>query len=362
VETAQRIERLRPARLMLLGLLACLLWCVLSLFASATSATAHDGSARTGSGLLGVVGETLNGVGHAVQQTTTAVDEVVASVTTAATPAVAPALPPVPEPVAQPVVAVAETVTQTADTAIAAVNHTAGGVVDTVTATVSEIADAGAVSAIVTPVVDVTAEIPAVSGALDRTGVADALIGAAFGLDAAVSGVVGDAPTAAPLLPDLPVSGLIPPTDLLTSPPATSLPGLDGLLPMLPAPASVELADAPATHAAAAAAANGGAGVWPVRSPHATGVPTLEQKALDGQSPLASTSGGTGTSPSSAPGLRASLGATGSITAASGGGASVSALGTEGLFPSAADVSSVRHLADDALPGAPVFDTDVSPD
>src|SRR3546814_7373898 len=115
---AQRRSRLRPARLVLLALLASLAWCTLSLFTSSPSASADDGSSR-GSGLLGVVGETLEGVGNTLQQTTDGVDAVVTAVTTAVVPVVEPVVAPVPEPVSQPVVTVLQTLTTAPDTAVA---------------------------------------------------------------------------------------------------------------------------------------------------------------------------------------------------------------------------------------------------
>src|SRR3546814_16012828 len=102
---AQRRSRLRPARLVLLALLASLAWCTLSLFTSSPSASADDGSSR-GSGLLGVVGETREGVRNTLQQTIDGVDAVVTAVTTTVVPVVEPVVAPVPETVHQPVVTI----------------------------------------------------------------------------------------------------------------------------------------------------------------------------------------------------------------------------------------------------------------
>src|SRR3546814_1548556 len=88
----------------------------------------------------------------------------------------------------------------------------------------------------------------------------------------------------------------------------------------------------------------------------ATSVPTA--------GPAASTvvSASTGVETTGEPGLSGALaGSSASITAAGGAGG-LTAVGAESVPHSATGTSSVRLPADDALPGAPVYDTDISPD
>lgn len=351
---AHRRSRLRPARLVLLALLASLAWCVLSLFASSPSASADDGSSR-GSGLLGAVGETLEGVGGTLEQTVAGVDAAVAAVTTAVAPVAEPVVAPVPEPVSEPVVAVVQTATTTADSTVGATDAAIVAGIDAVASSVTEVAQAAPASDIVAPAVTLTSQVPVVADVLDRTRAGDALTGIAEGADAAVSALIGSAPPTAPLLPDLPLSGLAPVTDALTAPGPVLLPGLPLPGRVLPDRPSVA-GDGPLAALLAAPGPQEALRVDDASADRGTSVSTLD--------PGASTAAGASRAAerTGAPGLSGALAGSSASLTAGGGNGGVAALGAESGPHSATGSSSVRLPADEALPGAPVYDTDVSPD
>lgn len=348
---AHRRSRLRPARLVLLALLASLAWCVLSLFASSPSASADDGSSR-GSGLLGAVGETLESVGGTLEQTVAGVDAAVAAVTTAVAPVAEPVVAPVPEPVSEPVVAVVQTATTTADSTVGATDAAIVAGIDAVASSVTEVAQAAPASDLVAPAVTLTSQVPVVADVLDRTRAGDALTGIAEGADAAVSALIGSAPPTAPLIPDLPLSGLAPVTDALTAPGPVLLPGLPLPGRVLPDRPSVA-GDGPLAALLAAPGPPEALRVDAASADRGTSVSTLDP-AASAASRAAERTG--------APGLSGALAGSSASLTAGGGSGGVAALGAESAPHSATGASSVRLPADEALPGAPVYDTDVSPD
>lgn len=127
-------------RLLLLACAAGFLWALLTVFGQATSASAADGD-DSGSGLLGLVGGTVNAVGDAAGGVVGAVDDAaqatVAVVAPVVTPVVAPVVEAVPEPVKAPVAKLAsgtvKTVAATAAAADTLVVSTVQGLADTVT-------------------------------------------------------------------------------------------------------------------------------------------------------------------------------------------------------------------------------------
>ncbi|MCJ1708496.1 hypothetical protein [Microbacterium sp. VKM Ac-2923] len=157
----------RTLRVFLLGVLVSLATAVLSLFATSMSASADD----SGSGLLGAVGSTVNGVtdtaGDVVEPVTTAVVEPVANVT--------------------------------------------------------DVAGSGVVGAIVDPVVATAGSLPIVGPVVEQSGLGGVVTGVAGAVDETLPVVVGTAPEIAPVVPSLPGDGgeVLSPAPGVTAPPVT---------------------------------------------------------------------------------------------------------------------------------------------
>ncbi|MGP3533606.1 hypothetical protein ACTU3I_02345 [Microbacterium sp. RD1] len=358
MEHVQSRSRVRPARLLLFALLAALAWCLLSLLAPTSSASADDG--QRGSGLLGAVGDTLAGVSDTLEQTTGVVDAVVTEVVTpVAPPVVAPVPAPVaepvvtppPAPVAQPVpvvpavpdvVAIAPSV---ADAVIDTVNATAAATVDDVTSAVSEVGAAGTVSRVTAPIIDLAGSLPVVRVVADRLELADTVGTVADSVDRTVASVIGTPTPTGPLLPPLPAPGVD--VDVDVDPIVGELPSgitpvrAEGVLASLRGDVTDDATAEPAPHVNSARAGSGLIDGTAAVHPSAEGSPSVGGPSAVGPDPVS-----------------------GSTTAANGGaGAGApAALGYEDSHADAAAGSALRSVADDALPGAPVYDTDISPD
>ena len=182
MEAARRDVAVRRWRLLLLACAAGFLWALLTVFAQASPSSAAE-SDDQGSGLLGLVGGTVNAVGGAAGDVVGVVDDAAQATVAVVTPVVAPVVEAVPAPVREPVAALADTavstVSKTAQAADTVVVSAAKGLADTVSGitqdtplapvvgTVGELdpllPDVGAIG-VVDDVVDVVAGVPAGPG------------------------------------------------------------------------------------------------------------------------------------------------------------------------------------------------------
>lgn len=347
MDATWRGRGLSLGKLVLLAVLAGVAWCALSLFASSSSASASD-NPENGSGLLGAVSQTVSGVGETLSEVTGSVEPVVSTVVTT----VAPAVEPLPAPAAAPVQQAVETVQATT----AAVDTSTVAVVDATAGAVADVAASGPLEAAVEPAVGLAENVPVVGDVLELTGLDTALTDTAGRFDAAVAAVVGDpGPGVGSIVPALPLDGV---EELAGSIDGPHLP----VVPELALPLDL-VAEAPSLGTPDAATPSDAlsAGRTAVTST-AVGVrsATLEGTGL----PSGAATSADGDSESSRDGLPGgSLGIAGSTGAGNGAPAgSAAAVAHEGSQRSIYAFTTVRSSIDDALPGAPVFDSDVSPD
>jgi hypothetical protein len=365
MDVTQSRRPTRGGRLLLLALFAAIAWTVLTLFASVSSSSASEGD-DPGSGLLGAVGNTLDAATSAVAETTGAVDQLVTEVTTAVTPAVQPVVSPLPAPVAQPVAEVVTTVTETAQTAVAHVDTAAVDAVDTATSTVTGVAGAEVVSTVVKPVVELVESAPVAGAVVETIGLGDGLNQVAAGVDGTLSTVVGSAPPVGSILPELPLTAV---TDAATVIGGAGADGVDppawGVLPVLPfLPSPHQASRVAGTTVAMPSAAPGPPDALRARAgaPVAISGPSTPLRGLSW--PADSAVQGHVDSAPFGPGLpigSAVAGGPASATSA-GAGSALAGLAHEDPHGPLYGFSTLRTTIDDALPGAPVFDTDVSPD
>lgn len=358
VDATSSMTAARLRRLLFLAVFAGMAWCVLSLASSAESASANEGDA-SGSGLLGTVGSVVNGVGGAVSDTTGVVDQTL----TSAVDVVAPVAEAVP--VVAPVASTVREVASEVDAVVQETDTVVRDTVDATTGTVTDVAQSGIVSTVVHPVVDVVTEVPVAGTLLTQTGLADTVDTVATGVDATVSTVVGTAAPAEGIFPELPVSALdplSPPTVVDESPgPGTDISTGDHATPV-----TLEIA----------------VSTWEIAAP--TVIETGAALATSGRVATSAPSSSLATLSAAADVSAAALGGAdsvdggdipwpggGSTGLVAGGGASAtggsSATGSAATSPEPAQsrgiaFTSFRVHSDDALPGAPVFDTDVAPD
>ncbi|MFG6402587.1 hypothetical protein [Microbacterium sp. P04] len=352
--------RKRAVRVALLALLLGVAWCVFSLFAPSSSASAEE---RDGSGLLGTVGSVVGSAGDVVGGVTDTVDEVLTGTVQAVAPVATPVVAPIPEPVAAPVAQVVTQAPAIVNQAVVHVDTVATATVDAATGAVAEVADAGLVSAVVAPVTDIVTEVPVLGSLVEETGADSALDSVAGGLDGAVSDLVGSAPATVPLLPQLPTGAVDAVTEILVPSPV-SLPGSVFPIGGIPAgivPGSVVIPAAPGASQSGASTPSSSPSSIRFPAAHATGLSAEEAvipgvltaaTITDGEVPVWGSAGAAG----SVPGSPASVGGSGG---ASGLGAALAGTAPHGAHNS---FSYFRVHTDDALPGAPVFDTDVAPD
>lgn len=350
-----RSRGLTLGRLIVIAVLAALAWCVLSLFASTSSASADE----NGGGLLGVVGQTVSGTGEVLGGVTDAAEPVVSTVVDV----VAPVAEPLPAPVAEPVGQVVDTVVTTADQTVAAVDSVAVTAVDTTLNTVADVADAGLVGQVVTPVVDLVESVPVVGAIVEGTGAGGLLTGTAGAVDSTVGTVVGTpGPSVGSIVPELPLSGVDEVVDILD--PSTST-GSGSELPVLPGiplpvvPSVLPVTDIPVATASAAALSSspsrGSSG-----SPAGHGARFAAPEGTGASVSSYTSPADSGPSLGGAPG--GFLGAAGSANAAAGASGPAAGLAHEDGHGSIYSFTTLRSATDDDLPGAPVFDSDVSPD
>jgi hypothetical protein len=353
-------RRVRPARLLLLAGVGGLAWAALTLLSPA-SASADDGGDRSG-GLLGTVSSTLSSVGDTVGATVGAVDSVVTSVTSVVVPVAAPVVAPVPAPVAQPVAEVVHAAPAVVGGVVGAVDAVATGAVDGAAQGVADLAGSAPVGTIVEPVADIVTDASVVGDLSDALGLDQVLITTAEALDGAVATVVGTPAPVGSVLPVPPLTSLDPVAELLdgaaaTLPELPQIPGIPGVSGTLtPALALSEsrtaaLADRSATLLVPAPQGRTASSAWSATA--------MAQETAAGALAVAITVSGAGDgAPTALPGAGT---ASGSASGQSAGGGSA-ALGHEDFHTTARGPIGSAHLDDDALPGAPVFDTDVAPD
>lgn len=351
----------RTHRLLFVALFVGIAWATLSVFLSTSSASASHGEDQAA--LLDALGQTPTSAASIASDTSGVVDRAAASVTTAVISVAQPAVEHVPAPVSQPVVHAVDTVTHGADHSAAHVDHDAVAVVNAVTSALGDAAAAGIISTGVAPVVDVAESLPTAGDALSDLGVGSGVLAVAASVDTTTARLVGPAPPIDSLLPELPLSGVAPIIDALDpddDPPVRP-----------PRPSPPVLASPPArapTGPPGSSAPEAGVGIVQAPSPN-------DRAGSSGaRAHSASSAGGlstTGLDLHLAPGGSPSDGAPlGAVTANGGPSAAgqnhhraaIAGAVHENHHASLRGSVCPRAAADDALPGAPVFDTDISPD
>ena len=345
----------RWSRLLLLAGGVGLAWCALSVLGQSSAASASENDDP--SGLLGTISSTLQQTTSAVSGVIDAVEPVVIEVVhTVASPAPAPAPAPAPPqapPVAAPTVhsavqgvvqsvgnAATSTVSGVTVTLATALDGTAG-TVDAVTGVVAE-TTTGVLSGLsltetVAPVLETVHGLPVVGMLVDRLGLgetlgavvttADELLATLTGTTTAIVGAPGQSGNGVLI----PLPGLLPPTnEAAAAAPATSV---GGAAPSLTTQQAL-------TFGGLFAGALVAGAVVPFASASGTG------SGRWGGSPLAPFA------PSSPSLIMAGMTAAAALWAALVEFSWFARPGGHGLL----------SLSDDALPGAPVFATDVAPD
>lgn len=331
----------RWSRLLLLAGGVGLAWCALTTFGQASSASAAEDDSN---GLLGVVSST-------VQQTTAVATGVLDSVEPIVVDVVHTVVPPAPvaqgpithvvTPVVQNVANVAATaVSGVAGTATSALNGTAG-TVDAVSGVVaqatSNVVAHVSVEQALAPLLAVITGLPIVGSVADQVGVTDALSPVIDAVDGLLGAVAGTATTIVgnPAQPG--TGGILPLPDALLPGDATQP------IPVVPSGASATALTAQQTllFGGLFAAALAVGAIVPVASASSTGT------GRAGSMPLAPAG------PSGSPSL---------LTPGSSAAATLWAALVEFSWHAHSAGRAALSLSDDALPGAPVFATDVSPD
>jgi hypothetical protein len=367
---AQRTRRMPWLRYAFLGTILAVIWLALSLFASATGASADENQPNgQGTGLLGVAGTVVG----AVSQTTGAVGDTVGTVVeTVVEPVdtvVEPVVEAVPEPIApvvQPVVeavpAVTDTATDTANGVVAPANTAVGTVGNSVSAAARDAAGSGAVGTVLHPVghgvgqvVDTTVgAVPVVGDVVPKGLIGKAVGDVADTADGTLGAVVGSMPPlptdGSGVLPQLPSVPLLPGGSGEPGTPGfPGIPGLDGSVGAITSAATVS--GPPAN------------GLWSLHSnagssSTASDVTPLPADVSGAITPADSSNG------AAAPGSPAAGGGAGTGGAGSGGAGGASGTSDAAFAALGADAlaSMVLNSVDDDLPSSPVFDTDTTPD
>ncbi|MAP63205.1 MAG: hypothetical protein CMH34_05560 [Microbacterium sp.] len=341
---ARSLTHARRVLLVALGL--GLLWAAAAILLHTPSAgAAEDDDA----GLLGAATSVVEGA-------TGAVDDVAGATLDTATTVVAPVVETVTEPVAEqapaPVAAVVEavpevvapvveTVTQTVTTTTDVVDNGAG----TVTATVESVVSSGPVSAVTTPVVELVAEVPIVGDVADGIGLGETITDTAAAIDTTVGTVLigGTTDPAPPVV-------VIPELDVPMTP---AVPDPSGAVPALIA-ASASVGEPGTATALARVATAMGAAWWAQNDSWAPSAIAAAMGAAAVVGAARSRLLSPHVAPSHAPG------GTGSAIGAAAAQPPAGMLGD--TWRSLLLAGPPRSHVDDALPGAPVFDTDSTPD
>lgn len=295
-------------RVLLLSVGVALLWTLITLFAQSSPSSAAEDDGKTGKGLLGAVPSTVNHVTGAVASTVGEVGTITKTVVKAAEPVTKPVLAVAPQPVRETVKTVVKKTVATVDKTTAAVDTTVRTVTDKTLTTVS----------------DVVAKTP--------------VVGDLVGSPAPLTPVI---PPVESVLPDLdPVLGTTPDA------PAPGAPLPADAVPTTPVAPTVA---APATDAVTTSEVAFGASV--VDAWHAIGATTATVAASALTAALPALGGLPVDMPSSAP---ASTGA----LVLTFGAMAILVVARPRFAASFFRTSGPRN---DALPGAPVYETDTSP-
>lgn len=361
-------------RMLLFGVLAALAFVVLSFFASASSASADEGS-----GLLGAVGSTVETVADTgggaveavaepvvepvVETASPVVESVVEPVAQVVEPVTAPVAEVLPAPVAEVVTAPTEvvpTVVDTVNTVGDVANDTVSGTVGTVGDVVSGVAGSGLVGGVIAPVVDTVESLPVVGAVVESTGLGGVVTDVAVGVDETLPVVVGELPSSvAPVVPTVP-GGTQGGGVTVPSPP--SFPGLP-----IPGAPSVSLPGASVADLPPAVASVVRQSSSPV---DAAQLARLFRDAGTASAQTVQDAAGAASITPSSPADRGASSVT--LGAASGAGAAISgSSATGGAAPATADHGALSASlvllsrggdVDDDIPAVPVYATDVSPD
>ncbi|WP_396643132.1 hypothetical protein [Microbacterium sp.] len=331
----------RWSRLLLLAGGVGLAWCALTTFGQSASASAAEDDS---SGLLGVVSST-------VQQTTSTVTEVIDTVEPVVVDVVQTVVPPAPAPQAPAAASHTPIVQGVADAATTAVSGVAGattsalhGTADTVDGLTGVVADSttGIVSSVsigqvLDPLLTTIEGLPLLGSVTSGTGLTHIWGSTASAVDDLLTMITGTASTIVGN-PAQPATGGILPL------PDTLLPGGETQpIPMVQPVASA----APLTAQQISAFGGFFAGALVIGSV----VPILSASSTG-----SGRSGGWPQAPSGPSGTPALL------SAGAAAAATLWAALVEFSWRAHPHGAAIRTLSDDALPGAPVFATDVSPD
>lgn len=308
-------DRARMWRVLLLSAGVAFLWALITLFAqtSASSAAENDSA---GKGLLGAVTSTVNKAAETVTTTVGEVGTTVKTVVKAVEPVTAPVVDVAPKPVRDTVKAVVTKTTAVVDKTVGTVDKTTAAVDTTVRTVVDET---------LTTVSDITAGTP--------------IVGDLVGTPTALNPII---PTVGAIVPDLgPVLG---------GEPAEGTPGVDG--PVTSTPSGPAIAG---TVGAAVGPAVGAQDAFPWAASRAWSALVATTAAVvtaSAQGVLPFSSGGfpVDVAPVSAP-------ASGALVLTFGAMAMLAVVRPR----FAASVFRTTGPQDDALPGAPVYETDTSP-
>lgn len=315
MEAARRDVAERRWRLLLLACAAGFLWALLTVFGQASPSSAAQDDDR-GSGLLGLVGGTVNAVGDAAGGVVGVVDDAAQATVAVVEPVAAPVVEVLPAPVKEPVA-------QLASTAVAAVAATAKTADTLVVSTAQHLTDTVSDVAAGTPLAPVVGTVGALDPLLPDVG--------AIGVVDDVVAVVGGSP-AAPGDTVIPGHTVIPGDTV-----APGIPVAPGILN--PALSAASAPDLLTTAVSAAGAVT--------QTLHVAQASALESLRLALVAPF--------TSGTALPG-----------TAGIGGSLALAAVALAALMavrPRVALLARARTgPGDERLPATPVFDTDHSPD
>lgn len=332
----------RWSRLILLAGGIGLAWCAVTAFGQTSSASAAEEDPQ---GLLGVVSSTVQQTTSAVTDVIGAVEPVVVEVAhVVAPPAPAPApAPHTPAPVVLPAIqGVANVATTTVAGVTGAATSALHGTADTVDVVTGVVADTTSaivsdvsLAQVLTPLLDVIDGLPVLGAVTTEVGVTDTLGSTISVLDQLVTTITGTA------------------TTIVGNP---GQPGTGGLLPLPDALLPRDVTQAPVL------SVSGSAAPLTAQQTLVLGGLFAAALAVGSVAPIASASG-SGTArwgwPLAPSGSSGTPGILSSTTAAA---ATLWAALVEFSWRAHPNGAATRSLADDALPGAPVFATDVSPD
>ena len=364
------VRRARTARILRLALLVLgggILATGLGLALGGSGAHASEQDPNAGGGLTGLLSGVTQTVGTTLHAATGAVDQ---TVTAVVTPVVQQVIAPAPEPVRQ---VVQQTVT-TVTTGAGAVARTADQVVTTTVNTalggVSQVAGSKPATTVVGGVVGLVQTVPVVGGIVTGTGLPGVVTGVTGTVDHVVGGVVGTPTTVTGVVPGPPTTGVdviagsiggagaTGPQNPGTTPGTPGGPGtvIDGSAGMTDASSGSD----PAASTAFRTDANGVAALFRLATTN------VYATATAGASTFATVFGLTGSPlPGGSSDIAMPLSAPVSSGASSAsfayGPLAAAALGFGFLIFLAARRAAF-HVDVDALPGAPVYVTDVSPD